>query len=265
MARSLRRRVATSHPTAALALPEALRYTPQVLACHSLDTGSNAQGGGSNPGSDAQGAGSSCAVRSQGGAFPEPRAPLAARSLSRGCLSGAFALSHALHLQAPGKRRRSVEAAAEAAAALVSLGAAGKDKDEERRQKDVVHLADVSEKIPDESLGQWSVGPIHILEDVSFRGNRADALLLFEAAHGEWVKKLDEGKTGRHYNLAVKGVVDFTANFPAYLERALKLYEDGEHLVHRSPMMQFTLTVATAMAGGVEEARERYYVRSQGS
>ena len=103
---------------------------------------------------------------------------------------------------------------------------------------------------------------IHV-EDVSLRGD--DALLLFEAAHGEWVKKLDEGKTGRHYNLAVKGVVDFTANFPAYLERALKLYEDGEHLVHRSPMMQFTLTVATAMAGGVEEARERYYVRSQGS
>ena len=164
-----------------------------------------------------------------------------------------------------------MEAAAEA---LVSLGAAGVGEDEERRQKEIakdeeqrekdeIRLADASETIPHEKLGQWSVGSIRIVEDVSFRGGRADALLLFEAAHGEWVKKGTKG--GPRHKAMVEPIVDFAANLPAYLELALPLYEDGEHLVHRSPMMQFTLTVATAMAGGVEEARERYYVRSQGS
>ena len=154
----------------------------------------------------------------------------------------------------------------------MSLGAAGKDKDEdeERRQSDFINLDHVSQTIPRErlgewsfeSLGKWSFSPVRVVEDVSLRGG--DALLLFEAAHAELAGKLaDGGLTVRHK--AVRGIVNFTANFPDYLTRALDLYEDGTHLMERSPMKSFTLSVAKAMAGGVEVGGERYYVRSQGS
>ena len=156
----------------------------------------------------------------------------------------------------------------------MSLGAAGVGEDEERRQKEIakdeeqrekdeIRLADASETIPHEKLGQWSVGSIRIVEDVSFRGGRADALLLFEAAHGEWVKKGKKG--GIRHKAIVQPIVNFPANFPAYLKLALPLYEDGTHLMYESPLMKFTLTVATAMAGGKVDRGERYYVRSQGS
>ena len=153
-----------------------------------------------------------------------------------------------------------------AAEALVSLGE-DKDEDEERRQSDFINLDDVSQTIPRESLGEWSFGPVRIVEDVSLRGG--DALLLFEAAHAEWAKKLaDASFAGMPFicrHKAVRGIKNFTANFPEYLARALTLYEDGGHLMRDSPLKSFTLSVATAVAGGRDVPGERYYVRSQGS
>ena len=89
--------------------------------------------------------------------------------------------------------------------------------------------------------------------------------MLFEAAHAEWAKKLAKLADGKGRHKAVQGIKNFTANFPAYLARALTLYEDGGHLMLNSPLKSFTLSVATAMAGGTGVPGERYYVRSHGS
>ena len=62
-----------------------------------------------------------------------------------------------------------------------------------------------------------------IVEDVSLRGG--DALLLFEAAHAEWAKKLaDAAFAGMPFicrHKAVRGIKNFTANF-YFLDRVIR-------------------------------------------